>query len=233
MRHTTVNIYLIESGQPLRESLQNRYPRFRVELVSGSDIEMPPCEPSCVVVDARTSSTHSTVFSQLYRMYRPHIRSLWPPMVLLVSDEVRVQDPKKMESDFPCDRDGHDIECIEFDGDVAPLCEVINRSIALHRRRIDHAKRLRTIRGRYETFTARQRRVAEHLLQGKSNKWIAGRLNVSNRTIEDDRASLFKKMHVENAVHLAKLLTELRMMEMFGSHCDCIPDDAAQPKEHR
>ena len=65
------------------------------------------------------------------------------------------------------------------------------------------------VRRRIERLTAGEHDVLRLLIDGKSNKTIAGELNVSVRTIEVRRAKLMKKMKAESLAELIRLtLTE-------------------------
>jgi len=55
-------------------------------------------------------------------------------------------------------------------------------------------------------LTARERQVMELVLAGKMNKIIADELQISMRTVEVHRSSLFDKMGVRTAVELAQKL---------------------------
>ena len=59
---------------------------------------------------------------------------------------------------------------------------------------------------RLARLTPREKQVMERILAGKLNKVIADELNLSMRTIEVHRASLFEKMGVKAAVDLARVL---------------------------
>lgn len=61
-----------------------------------------------------------------------------------------------------------------------------------------------SINTRMSQLTARERQVMELVLAGKLNKVIADELQVSIRTVEVHRASLFDKMGVRTAVELAQ-----------------------------
>lgn len=58
------------------------------------------------------------------------------------------------------------------------------------------------IRSRLETLTEKEREVLDLLLQGLSNKEIAGRLSISLRAVEDRRSRMMKRMEVSSAVEL-------------------------------
>jgi two-component system response regulator DctR len=60
---------------------------------------------------------------------------------------------------------------------------------------------------RLSQLTCRERQVMERVLAGKMNKVIADELQVSMRTVEVHRSSLFDKMGVRTAVELAQKLS--------------------------
>lgn len=57
-------------------------------------------------------------------------------------------------------------------------------------------------------LSEREREVLEMIYDGKMNKNIARRLNVSLRTVESDRARLFEKFGAESAVDLVRILCD-------------------------
>ena len=62
------------------------------------------------------------------------------------------------------------------------------------------------VQTRLLSLTARERQVMERVLAGKLNKVIADELQISMRTVEVHRSSLFEKMEVRTAVELAQKL---------------------------
>ena len=64
-----------------------------------------------------------------------------------------------------------------------------------------------SINSRVSQLTVRERQVMERVLAGKLNKVIADELQISKRTVEVHRSSLFEKMGVRTAVELAQKLS--------------------------
>jgi len=64
-----------------------------------------------------------------------------------------------------------------------------------------------SINSRISQLTVRERQVMERVLAGKLNKVIADELQISKRTVEVHRSSLFEKMGVRTAVELAQKLS--------------------------
>jgi FixJ family two-component response regulator len=59
-------------------------------------------------------------------------------------------------------------------------------------------------------LSPRERDAMELIVAGKPNRWIARHLGVSPRTVDRLRAAVFRKMEVETAVELARIVGELR-----------------------
>jgi FixJ family two-component response regulator len=57
-------------------------------------------------------------------------------------------------------------------------------------------------------LTSREREVLEMVLTGIPNKAIAGRLEITERTVELRRASLMKKLNVQSTVELIRVVTQ-------------------------
>ncbi|MGB6008687.1 response regulator transcription factor [Castellaniella sp.] len=55
-----------------------------------------------------------------------------------------------------------------------------------------------------QRLTMREREVADYITRGRSNKYIAAELGISQRTIEAHRARIFMKVGVRNAVELTQ-----------------------------
>lgn len=77
--------------------------------------------------------------------------------------------------------------------------------------KLDEARRAASqsadsINSRLAQLTSRERQVMERVLAGKMNKVIADELQVTMRTVEVHRSSLFDKMGVRTAVELAQKL---------------------------
>lgn len=61
-----------------------------------------------------------------------------------------------------------------------------------------------------DRLTKREKEILNLLSQGKLNREIAEELGLSVRTVETHRASLFKKLKIENVVELGKISIQLK-----------------------
>lgn len=60
----------------------------------------------------------------------------------------------------------------------------------------------REVEDRYELLTERQRQIYHLLAEGRSNKQVAGRLNLSLNTVETHRVRIMEKLDVHSAAEL-------------------------------
>lgn len=84
---------------------------------------------------------------------------------------------------------------------VAKVQSALARSRELH---IEHLARV-TREARLSLLTEKERRIAELVADGKSSPKIAHDLDISVRTVENHRARLMEKLHVESVAELVKL----------------------------
>lgn len=91
-----------------------------------------------------------------------------------------------------------------------------NRLVGLVRNALDHHGQLGAIASdraaigaRLASLSPRETEVLDLLIAGKMNKQIAAMLDLSVRTVEVHRASIFEKFGVRSAVELAGLLARL------------------------
>jgi len=80
-------------------------------------------------------------------------------------------------------------------------------------RSIKYQNRIAGVRKRYASLTGREREVMKHVVAGISNRHLAERLGVSNRTIEVHRSRVMKKM---GAKSLPDLVREYAMYQKAG-----------------
>ena len=61
------------------------------------------------------------------------------------------------------------------------------------------------LRARYETLTAREREVMDHVVAGRHNREIAAALAISPRTVEVHKARMMDKLGVASVAELVRL----------------------------
>ena len=86
------------------------------------------------------------------------------------------------------------------------LLDRIHEAISLDRQRRVASARRREVESRVCTLTLREREVMEFLADGCSNKVIAKRLGISQKTVDNHRSKVLEKMEVDNPTQLARLV---------------------------
>jgi FixJ family two-component response regulator len=84
------------------------------------------------------------------------------------------------------------------------------RSAMIHdRARRESERGRRELRDRYESLTARERKLLSMVTAGLMNKQIAAKMNLSEITIKVHRGQLMRKMKAKTLVELVKMETRL------------------------
>jgi RNA polymerase sigma factor (sigma-70 family) len=88
------------------------------------------------------------------------------------------------------------------------LADAIRAAIEADRNAREAEAKRADVRRRLVSLTPRERRAMELVLAGNPNKAIARELDVSQRTVDRVRAAVLKKMGVESAVELTRIVVE-------------------------
>lgn len=94
-----------------------------------------------------------------------------------------------------------------FNNDL--LLGSIQSAVAENRHADGMRNQLNEIVGRQESLTPRERQVFEILVSGETNKGIARRLDISERTVEIHRAKVMEKMRAKSLAELVKMAMTL------------------------
>ncbi|OYW17376.1 MAG: hypothetical protein B7Z55_12640 [Planctomycetales bacterium 12-60-4] len=106
------------------------------------------------------------------------------------------------------------------------LLDRVQRAIADDIARRSAGEQWDEVGRRLAELTPREREVLELVLTGIPNKSIAGKLEITERTVELRRASIMKKLQVQSTVELIRLVTQF---EIFSRSLPAAP---AQPAPH-
>ena len=96
------------------------------------------------------------------------------------------------------------------------LVAAVTRAIALDGKARAAWQALRTLRGRYDTLTPREKQVFALVARGLLNKQIAAELGTSERTVKAHRAQVMSKMGVSSVADLT------RAAERLGAAADAV-----------
>lgn len=87
----------------------------------------------------------------------------------------------------------------------------VQRALATDVQRRDELAKHEVIRERFDSLTPREREVLTLVTQGKANKVMAGRLGISQRTVEIHRARVMEKMGAASLAHLVRMMLDLEI----------------------
>lgn len=97
------------------------------------------------------------------------------------------------------------------------LLERIHEAIERDRQQ-RHIRQLRqNIQARIELLTVREQEVMHLLVQGKSTKVIAARLEISQKTVDNHRAKVLEKMGADNVAQLAAAVAQSKLSDRLYS----------------
>jgi two-component system, LuxR family, response regulator FixJ len=89
------------------------------------------------------------------------------------------------------------------------LWEAVRNGLAEDRRTTAAGQSRDEIRRRYAGLTPKEREVLAHISAGDANKVVARKLNVSLRTVELHRQSVFQKMDADSLAELVRMVVAL------------------------
>jgi FixJ family two-component response regulator len=91
------------------------------------------------------------------------------------------------------------------------LRNAIQRALAKSAEAREVESSLTAVRNRFNSLTAEERQVLDHVLSGTTNKAIAQSLHIALRTVEARRHSLMAKLRVDTTVALVRMNVEYDM----------------------
>lgn len=102
------------------------------------------------------------------------------------------------------------IDFLEKPCNAQDLLDRINAALSLSDVRHRMQSRRREILGRLESLTDRERETLDGVLAGKANKVIAADLGISEKTVEDRRARVMRKMEADSVAELVRMVVEVQ-----------------------
>lgn len=96
------------------------------------------------------------------------------------------------------------------------LWDAIQKALELDQRTRAENVRRREIGERLQTLTAQEREILESNVEGTPNKAIAKNLDISLRTVEARRKSIFQKMKTHSVAELVQAVMEVRTDKRRG-----------------
>lgn len=93
------------------------------------------------------------------------------------------------------------------------LIDAVERAVAIDIGARADRQKVRELRARFGSLTAREREVFALVVRGLLNKQIAGQLGTSERTVKAHRANVMQKMHASSVPDLTRAAERLGQLE--------------------
>lgn len=190
-------VYIVDDDPDMRDSLRWLLKTVGLRSVTfssaGEFLQRFSGEgPACLVLDVRMPGT-----SGLDLFEEMNARGLRMPVLFITAYADVPMAVRAMKSGA--------VEFLEkpFNGQV--LLEKIQRAVKDDAVRISRESGLDEVRARLEKLTGKEREVLGMIRDGRPNKEIAARLEVTPRAVELRRASLMKKLGVSSLPELLRL----------------------------
>ena len=159
-------------------------------------------ETSCVITDLRLTGIGGLELIETLRERAD------PRPVIIVSGAVNV------ELAVAAMKAGA-IDVLEKPVASQKLLDNVAHAVSLYEDRLQRRKEIEDLQQRFDSLTKRQQETMHLLVDGLTNKDIAGRLGISPRTVEIYRAWVLSKMHANSLADLVKMSLKLRRNRAF------------------
>lgn len=201
-----VLIHIVDDDDSLRNSLIRLLESvgYRAEAFSSAKeyLEMEPkTVPACLIVDMRMPGMSGLELQRALNDSRSNLS-----IIFLTGFGTIPASVKAIQAGA--------VDFIEKPFDEQTLLESINRGIRLYENNCKRYQELRFIEKCYEDLTLRERDVFALIVTGISNKQIADRLDISEKTVKIHRSRVIEKMKAGSLPAL------VRMADLLGSAID-------------
>ncbi len=195
-------VFVVDDDASVRSSLKFLLSTvgLHVESFDSADTFLrknPPDAPGCLVLDVRLPGLSGLDFQRELATRKIHI-----PIVFLTG-----------HGDIPMSVRAMKAGAVEFltkpfrDQD---LLDAVRIALERDRTRREEEKEVMTLKGRFDSLTAREREVISMVVSGMLNKQIADQLGTAESTVKVQRSRALEKMHAESMVDLIRMMEKLK-----------------------
>jgi two-component system response regulator FixJ len=200
-------VYVVDDDPALRDSLRCLLESVGLRALGFSDTEAflaayQPDHPSCLLLDIRIPGRNNLSSQQLLRD-----RGIDVPVVVITGHgdvAMAVTAMKQGALDF-----------IEKPFNDQLLLDCVHNALAEGRVRRRARARRQDLLGRFDTLTPREQDVLRQVVEGFSNREIAGALSLSRKTVEVHRAKVMQKMRADSLSQLIRMAMTIDILKVF------------------
>jgi len=195
-------LFIVDDDDSLRESLVELLETTEFEVTGFPSAESfleytPKYDVGCVIADARMPG-----MSGLELIETLHTRESGLSSILMTgfADTPMVVSAMKAGAVIVIDKPYRENELLDSVRNAWQLsCESRERKV-----------RRRVIRRRISALSPSERQVLDLVVEGTSNKSIAGQLELSVRTVENRRRGIFQKMNADSVAELVRMILAVK-----------------------
>jgi two-component system response regulator FixJ len=190
-------VYVVDDDKLVRESLAWLIGTIHLPVVlyeNGQDFlaGYVPQRPGCLILDVRMPG-----LSGMDLHVRLSERGIELPVIIVTGHADVPMATRAMKAGA--------FDFIEKPYNDQLMLETVQNAIAFDLDRRRRAQQIAALRARFKRLTPREREVMALIIQGRSNKVIADRLDISVKTVELHRANIMAKVEVRSAAELVRL----------------------------
>ncbi len=194
-------VYIVDDDVAVRNFLSTliRSVDLRTEEFASAQeflVSYQPIQPGCLLLDIRMPG-----MSGLELQSELRARGITLPVIILTGHsnvQVAVHAMKAGAVDY-----------IEKPFNNELLLDRVKKSVAFSLKEHQTHADQNAVLGKMKSLTPRERQVLNLVVAGQTNKNIAHRLNISEKTVEIHRASMMDKMQAKSLVDLVKMAVEI------------------------
>lgn len=196
-------VYIIEDDTDLRESVVSLVSSkgYRCESFDSAEMFLnkssPTQQPGCILLDFQLKGCDGLAFLKQHR----ESSYMTPVVVVTAHADVRltVEFMKAGASTL-----------LKKPYEIVELLNSIDIALEWDRNQFVARQQKERVQNCFRKLSKRQEDILAFVLNGAMNKAIAAELDVSERTVESERAEILRTFGVKNVVELAVLITEFR-----------------------
>ncbi len=199
--NTEQTVYIVDDERQSRESVRALVLSMGMQAAVFNSaeqfLELYQDEPGCVITDYRMAGLNGIELQEELSRRGCHIPVIVVTAYASTPMTVRaIQNGAVTLLDKPYDDDD--------------LWQAVRNALATDSERRSQLQSKAQLQQRMESLTNKEREVLELMIQGKANKSMASILDVSLRTIENRRRSIFTKFEANSVAELVALVLQIK-----------------------
>jgi FixJ family two-component response regulator len=198
---TEQTVYIVDDERQSRESVRALVLSMGMSATVFSSAEefldQYHDEPGCVITDYRMAGLNGTEMQEELSRRGCHL-----PVIVVTAYASTPMTVRAMQIGA--------VTLLDKPYDDDDLLQAIRNALAADTQRRNQLGALAELQLRMESLTSKEREVLELMIQGKANKTMASILDVSLRTIENRRRSIFTKFGANSVAELVALVLQLK-----------------------